>query len=1116
MTREMGSLPEPVKAFNDELAEMLTQKPPVSSSKMKDITRNAMKAQKYYKHIVMSVEKLVQKCKPEYKLSGIYVIDAIVRQSRHQNKEKDVYAGRFESNLHITATHLFKCSRTDQVKICRTFKLWELNKVFSYHSIQKCLNNANPEARKEGVGLAEKSIAKMAIKPVATPDIVKQQKELEEQRRKIKEQQEELKRKQEALLKQNSSSIPPILGKLLHFGQPKENAVPDDNVRASETANKVKSLLDDFDYSDEDDIKQPGKKGTPKSKSTPPPSIPTPKKTENLSTPSPVTTTHDTSLYQPDPPPKELSASKPVDKYDTRNLEKLYTPSPIDKPGKRSKHKSPERNKKSHKSEKRDSHSERPRDRSQDKSRDKSRERSRERSRDKSSRRRSSPEARRSSKSGGRSGKRSRSTSPGHYSRKRDRNSKPDCVSVLSTTIWIGNLRKTVTKSDISSLMKKYTESCSIDMVPPRGCSYINVNDRDVAENVLKELLKENLKLHGALCKVAWAPGKGCKEFKEHWNIEKGVTFIPHKNFEKLKISELEDGGVIEETTLPQGFKLQDAKEEEERQAKRKQHAPLMSLSIPPSMAVFSMNPNIKIPTEIESNSDEEMMDVFPPIPILPVPTVPDSAPDGSVPFPMPGMTPLAPHGVPGWMPPRPAPPGQFQGMAPPFSLPPPPHHIPLPNMANMLPPSNMPNLNQIPLPSPQMPVLPGPMPLPGPRFGAPTLGPAQPVPVSEPTPLFRFRRSPSPPSPRTLARNMMDSDNESDSEPNRSKRNEMYPGGLPPFRKSSSPKNNIYLTGGISSSPSSMESASNARIHAGSLPPFNSSVPISRTVPSPSKARPGEPTFVNQMRATSPRRPQPSSPGIPRFNNQNQYSPSDPSPGEPTFVNSMRSASPQHTQPSSPGIPMFNNQNQYSPIDPRSGEPRYVNSMRSVPPRHAQPSSPGIPRFNNQNQYSLSDPKPLFLDEENGERPVRPRPPGDPQNFPGPDSDRNSSSIRPSLEEMRGPVQHRPNFAALENMARFENMAFSSDHANSGPRFSSDHANSGPRPGTYRGGAPRAQFGRPPPPQFGGMRGPAPRGNGPARPRFNGPPGPRPMGQRGPFRMTFRPRGNNRPPFGH
>ena len=38
--------------------------------------------------------------------------------------------------------------KNPQVKICRTFKLWELNKVFSYHSIQKCLNNANPDARK--------------------------------------------------------------------------------------------------------------------------------------------------------------------------------------------------------------------------------------------------------------------------------------------------------------------------------------------------------------------------------------------------------------------------------------------------------------------------------------------------------------------------------------------------------------------------------------------------------------------------------------------------------------------------------------------------------------------------------------------------------------------------------------------------------------------------------------------------------------------------------------------------------------------------------------------------------------------------------------------------------
>ena len=40
--------------------------------------------------------------------------------------------------------------------------------------------------------MAEKSIAKMGVKPVVTSDIVKQQKELEEQRRKIQEQKDEV------------------------------------------------------------------------------------------------------------------------------------------------------------------------------------------------------------------------------------------------------------------------------------------------------------------------------------------------------------------------------------------------------------------------------------------------------------------------------------------------------------------------------------------------------------------------------------------------------------------------------------------------------------------------------------------------------------------------------------------------------------------------------------------------------------------------------------------------------------------------------------------------------------------------------------------------------------
>lgn len=52
-----------------------------------------------YKHVVHSIERFVHKSPPEFKLAGIYVIDAVVRQSQHKLKEKDPYAPRFAKNL---------------------------------------------------------------------------------------------------------------------------------------------------------------------------------------------------------------------------------------------------------------------------------------------------------------------------------------------------------------------------------------------------------------------------------------------------------------------------------------------------------------------------------------------------------------------------------------------------------------------------------------------------------------------------------------------------------------------------------------------------------------------------------------------------------------------------------------------------------------------------------------------------------------------------------------------------------------------------------------------------------------------------------------------------------
>ena len=54
----------------------------------------------------------------EYKIPGLYVIDSIVRQSRHQfGPDKDVFAPRFAKNIQLTFYHLYKCSEEEKVRI---------------------------------------------------------------------------------------------------------------------------------------------------------------------------------------------------------------------------------------------------------------------------------------------------------------------------------------------------------------------------------------------------------------------------------------------------------------------------------------------------------------------------------------------------------------------------------------------------------------------------------------------------------------------------------------------------------------------------------------------------------------------------------------------------------------------------------------------------------------------------------------------------------------------------------------------------------------------------------------------------------------------------------------
>ncbi|PAA64095.1 hypothetical protein BOX15_Mlig024026g2 [Macrostomum lignano] len=138
---------EVVQNFNKEMKSLLDHRPPVSRQKMSMITKSAIRGIKFYKHIVQSVEKFIQKCSPDYKVPGLYVMDAIIRQSRHQyGAERDVFAPRFLKNLLPTFQQLFRCDEKDRPLVVRVLNLWLKNETFPPEVIQSLLSLAdNPE-----------------------------------------------------------------------------------------------------------------------------------------------------------------------------------------------------------------------------------------------------------------------------------------------------------------------------------------------------------------------------------------------------------------------------------------------------------------------------------------------------------------------------------------------------------------------------------------------------------------------------------------------------------------------------------------------------------------------------------------------------------------------------------------------------------------------------------------------------------------------------------------------------------------------------------------------------------------------------------------------------------
>ncbi|XP_078001530.1 uncharacterized protein LOC144454008 [Glandiceps talaboti] len=589
-----------VRTFNNELSSIYECKPPISRAKMTTVTKSAIKAIKFYKHVVQSVEKFIQKCRPEYKVPGLYVIDSIVRQSRHQfGSDKDVFAPRFAKNVTATFQQLFKCPPDDKAKVVRVLNLWQKNGVFTADIIQPLLDMANPELAGQNTGAPVKvepeevKIENVGMTGWTTipPEIPKQKsnssptmaslQHLIQQTQEAQHQQQQTLQQLQVLQQQiqkqtqptpktapqlDNSFMAQIQALSASLAAATAAAVTKPGSGGSDTDSKPsgfnKALLD-FDYGDEDDDTLDKVMDT---KQTPPPvqppgSFPSAdliqKLTQSLKQGESQHQSLQDQLKQRLLQQQEQLSQLAVQQQEASQSFSQPEGMDLDEPSVTSTKDEIEPWRKDsgdeNKVEKR-RRSRSPRRRSKSRSRSRSprrrRRRSRSRSRSRSRRKRSRS--------------RSRSRSPRHKERRKERERekerqkkglppiKSKQLSVCSTTIWLGHLTKSTSEKEIQDTFEEYGQIQSIDMIPPRGCAFVCMVHRQDAYRALQKL--KNLRLHGNTIKMTWATSKGTKghTYKNYWDVDLGVTYIPWEKLPKgVDLEALAEGGMIDSETLP-------------------------------------------------------------------------------------------------------------------------------------------------------------------------------------------------------------------------------------------------------------------------------------------------------------------------------------------------------------------------------------------------------------------------------------------------------------------------------------------------------------------------------------------------------------------------------------
>ncbi|NXW56103.1 SCAF8 protein, partial [Eurystomus gularis] len=543
-------------------------------------------------------------CKPEYKVPGLYVIDSIVRQSRHQfGQEKDVFAPRFSNNIISTFQNLYRCPGDDKSKIVRVLNLWQKNNVFKSEIIQPLLDMAAGIPPPVVTPVLPSTTAAMSnntpgtpVTPVTPANVVQSLPDpwvsqiantdtLAAVAQILQSPQgQQLQQLIQTLQIQQQKPQPSLLQALDAGLVVQLQALTAQLTAAAAAANTLnpleqsvsfnKKLMDRFDFGEESEQNEEPKKETPTSQ------LPLVQESVNNSLfhqlaeqlqqqnlehlrqqlleqqqpqkASPEENQEGNFGSEHSASPSQGSSQQQFLEVETNvddSMDIQQQDMDIDEGQDVAEEEIFEQEEKKSAVRSRSRTRSRSRSRSPRKRRSRSRSGSRKRKHRKRSRSRSRERKRKSS--------RSYSSERRAREREKERQKKglppirSKTLSVCSTTLWVGQVDKKATQQDLTNLFEEFGQIESINMIPPRGCAYVCMVHRQDAYRALQKLSSGSYKIGSKIIKIAWALNKGVKtEYKQFWDVDLGVSYIP---WEKVKLDDLEgfaEGGMIDQETV--------------------------------------------------------------------------------------------------------------------------------------------------------------------------------------------------------------------------------------------------------------------------------------------------------------------------------------------------------------------------------------------------------------------------------------------------------------------------------------------------------------------------------------------------------------------------------------